>query len=79
MPRSGDTHRAVWDHFNLGPEKEKRQVAHTGLQLRDSRVAADYNKDSPLFNDARPTETALARAQTILKLLGALASRGSGI
>ena len=79
MPRSGDTHRAVWDYFGMGPEKEKRQVSNTGLKLRDSRVDADYNKDSSMFNDARPTETALVRAQTVLKLLETMASRGSGI
>ena len=72
-PKTGDSHKAIWDRFNEGPERQKLQVAKEGSKLKFSRTEADYNGKYAGCNDDRTAQAELLRARTVLKLLRELA------
>jgi hypothetical protein len=70
IPTPGESHKHVWDLFDRGPERLKKQLATVGRRLRTARNEADYENE--LANTAKKCEEAIASAKKVLALLAQL-------
>jgi uncharacterized protein (UPF0332 family) len=66
-PTSGDTHKAVWDHFTNSSDRFRKNIGSDGMRLKRLRVDADYRADPTIA--AAQVADALIKAGKILKLL----------
>lgn len=71
MPAPGESHKAVWDRYDQGPERQKKQIATEGRRLRGHRNWADY-ENNPAQDIEQILELSLTRADRLLKLLDSL-------
>ena len=67
---SGSHHRDIWNHFGLGPDRERRRIGELGHRLREARRQADYDDEIP--NLCSVVEGAMITANQLMAALRGL-------
>lgn len=61
MVPGGDSHKQVWEKFEVSPDWDCKKLALLAGKLKDKRQRADYDKVFPRIADEFPTVLDMAR------------------